>query len=328
MTQFPPSHPRNRGSIFKLPEPGEITAMVPSRDALIVYQPQRVYRVRTPDVIDPDGTNPGVPSVVEIACTYGSSHPAVARVFLQAHEMLKVANCDATLDQAKVQDALFALSEDLVVCAQAADAVGSQVDRIVAQVAAAGLNVQNAGRLINPLPQVNGLDDHVTSFLIRAKRAIRATCTLVATFMEVPDTDSNFDHLKKRLDAAGHGASEMARLVTARAAGVRYFIERRNGQEHPSSPTRTVVENVRLMPDLTIRMPIWRLDGASPSQPDDAAAQMRGGIEILIDVAEMLIIYGVMHRRHPKLQLALVETPSASRDPSCPIRYRLEPHFS
>jgi hypothetical protein len=81
------------------------------------------------------------------------------------------------------------------------------------------------------------------------------------------------------------------------------------------------------MPDLTIRMPIWRLDGASPSQPDDVAVQMRRGVEFLINVAEMLVICGVMSRRHPRLQFALVETPLSSRDPSYPIRYHLEPRF-
>jgi hypothetical protein len=278
-----PLLPRDMAGGFHFPNPGPITAMVPAGDVMWVYQPDHSYRMRSPDVIDPQRRNPNMRWAIEQALPYGSRRDAVARIIVGSHEMLHVGRTVPPLDTEVVAALLVSICNDVVSCEQACAAVARKVEIVVEQ-----LRHPNAGRGHAAfLPQVEGLNDDVTTFLISAKRAIKLLCSLTALFLAQQDQDNNFDHLANRLDGLGLAHTQLVTYLRQCADAVRGLITLRNGQEHVNAPTRTVINNVQLMPDDTIAMPTWRLEGAAPLPPVAIVDAMRDAAAFLIRVRKV-----------------------------------------
>jgi hypothetical protein len=312
--------PRHSASSVELKEgTGPITAMCPCGDFLEIYKVDKTFRVKTPETIDPAETNPNAPWVASPVDDLGSSHPIVARVLLQGHEILKSALFDGEVDKDGVTKQLHACKESLVACEKIAKRVGSHIDRVIQEVIAYGVSTDNSGRTLNPFPQVPDLDTDCGTFLIQANRAIKLICELPRFFIPLDRDDSNFDYLGKRLAATLGESAPLTEFVTANADGIRYLIDLRNFHEHPKEK-RTVVDNFRVMPDARIRVPMWHL---AEREPRPIKEEMFAALEFLIQMAEAMLIHLVMHKVSKQFPFIVEEIPDEDIDRNTPIRYRL-----
>lgn len=285
---------------------------------LEVYKEDMTFRVKTPETIDPDRTNPHAPFVAAVADTVGSSSPAVARVLLQGRDILEAAVFERKVDKAAVVQALHSCKESIVACEKVARRVASSIDGIIEQIRTGGVKRDRGGAL-NPFPQIIDLDSEATAFLINAKRAIQLICRLPATILPVPPKDTNFDHLAKTLEASVGRDAPVTEFVRTNAAAVRYLIELRNWQEHPNAK-RTVVANFSVAPDGSLTPPMWHVSGETPSSIRD---DMLAGVEFLVGIAEVMLIHVVMHAVDKRIPFIIVEVDREHLNPGLPIRYRL-----
>src|SRR5712692_5775154 len=82
--------PRDFAGILDLRDgTGGITAMCSCGEFLEVYKQDRTFRIKTPESIDPDRTNPNAPFVAAVSDTVGSSSPAIARVLRQGRDIIE-----------------------------------------------------------------------------------------------------------------------------------------------------------------------------------------------------------------------------------------------
>jgi hypothetical protein len=314
------SLPRDMAGSFDLHGgTGGITAMCSCGKFLEIYKEDMTFRVKTPESIDPDRTNPNAPFVTAVSNNVGSSSPAVARILIQGRDILQAAILNEKIDKAKTIQALHACKEALVVCEKMAAHITSQVDTIVGNIQTSGIKHEKLGRAINPLPQVSDLESDATAFLIHVKRSIQAICRLPSMFLLVPPKDNNFYDLGKRLTAAIGDQAPVTRFVLDNASGVRYLIDLRNYQEHPDAK-HTVIDNFAVMPDGTISVPMWYVSGETPRPIRE---EMPAATEFLVQMAEAMLIHLVMHSVDRRFSFIIQEIDSAQINPKMPIKYRL-----
>lgn len=315
--------PRHSAGSMELQEgTGPITTMCSCGSFLEIYKQDKTFRVQTPESIDPDETNPNAPWVASPVADVGSSNLTVARVLLQAREMLDSAMFDEALDVEAVILHLHSCKETLLACERLSARLTGRIDEIVKQIAEHGISRDNHGRGLNPFPQVQDLDLDCGAFLIQANRAIKLVCELPTLFIQLSKTDSNFDNLSKRLSGALGEASPVTSLVRDNAATVSYLINLRNFHEHPKK-IKTVVENFRVLPDGQIRAPVWYLEGQGLADPHSIKEEAAATVDFIRDIAEIMFIHLLMHRVSKKLPFHIQEVADDKIASEFPIKYRL-----
>jgi len=175
-------------------------------------------------------------------------------------------------------------------------------------------------RVIPSLPQVPDLETMATQFLINAKRAIAGICGLVPHFLEVERTDNNLDHLGDRIASLLGDEAALTLFIRDYADVARHVIELRNAQEHPKPERATNIQNVRIQPDGSPLAPVWFVTGGTPRPVHLEAA---AGIERIIEMAELMLIFLVDQRLDNRWPFIIEEVPEAARNPTQPIRFRL-----
>lgn len=298
---------------------GGITAMCPCGEFLEIYKEDTTFRVRAPESVDPEETNPNAPWVASISDSVGSASPVVARVLLQGAEILKGAMFDGDVDKDAVVQLLHSCKESLVVCEKVAKRVASRVDAIIEEIKSSGIPRDNYGRGLNPFPQVPELEPDTAVFLIHAKRSIQQICRLPVAFLPIQAKDNNFDDLAKTLAKSVGDSAPVAGFVRDNAPGVRYLIDLRNFQEHPKNK-KTVIDNFRVMPDGSIRVPMWHV---SEQQPHPIREEMLAAVDFLIQMTEGMLIHLVMGKATKNIPFIIEEIDDAKVDPKNPIKYRL-----
>ena len=181
--------------------------------------------------------------------------------------------------------------------------------------------------MLSPFPQVADLDGEATTFLIKAKRAIRLMCSLPSKFIDMPDEDSNFVHLGRTVRAKLGADSPVTQLIESHADSVKHLIELRNFQEHPNSPTPTptIVKNFDVMPNGSIGLPEWYVTG-SPSRL--IHEDMSEAVPFLIVTAELLLAHLVNHVIDPKWPLVIQQIPDEQQNAAAPVRLRISMDLS
>lgn len=315
--------PRHDAGSMELKEgTGPITTMCPCGSFLEIYKQDKTFRVQTPESIDPDETNPNAPWVASPVDDAGSSNLTVARVLLQAHEMLEASIFDEELDKEAVILHLHNCKETLLACERLATRISGRIDEIINQITEQGISKDNHGRGLNPFPQVQDLDLDSGAFLTQTNRAIKLICELPALFIQLERTDSNFDHLLKNLSNVLGDKSAVCLFIQDNVDEVRYLIELRNFHEHPKK-IKTVVENFRILPNGQIQTPAWHIAGRGPIEPHSIKEEVIAIVNFLRDIAEAMFIHLLMHRLSKKFPFCVYEVPKSEIKPTLPIRYRL-----
>lgn len=312
--------PRHAAGSVELKEgTGPITAMCPCRNYLEIYKIDKTFRIKTPETIDPAETNPNCPWIASPVSDVGSSNAIVARVLLQGQEILKAAMLEGNINKDAVIEKLHNCKESLVACENVAKKVIEEIDQIIDKINSNGIPKDKAGRTFNPFPQVHNLDTECASFLVHANRTIKLICELPTLFLSLERTDSNFDHLGKRIEGLIGASAPLTTFVTENACGVRYLIELRNYHEHPKE-IKTIIDNFTLMPDASINVPMWYITNI---QPRPIKEGMLASIKFLLELSELMLIHLVMHKVSRQFPYIILEVPDSDVDPKVPIKYRL-----
>jgi hypothetical protein len=318
-----PRLPRHAAGSFELKEgTGPITMVCPCGTFMEVYKADKTFRVQTPKSIDPLETNPNAPWVASPVSDVGSANLIVARVLLQAQEMLKGSLFDGAVDAESIVIHLHSCKEALVTCEKLSQRVGRSIDQITTQIAEHGVARDGRGRGLNPFPQVPDLEADCGTFLIQANRAIKQICELPHFFITLDRIDSNFDHLHKRLAAVIGEDAPPTILVRDNADTVRHLIDLRNFHEHPRQ-IRTIIENFRVCADGSINPPTWHLTSSDAPSRSPIKEELADITVYLRALAEAMTIHLVMQTVSSKFPYVIEETPDEKVDPALPIKYRL-----
>ncbi len=312
--------PRHSAGSFELKEgTGPITTMLTCGEFLEIYKTDKTFRVRSPESIDPDETNPNAGWTSSPVDDVGSGNPIVARVLLQSSDMLNAGMFESNIDKEAVISTLHSCKEALIACEKISIKVTRKISKIVESIEQKGIDTDNHGRGLNPFPHVNDLDANCGTFLIQANRAIKHICKIPWLFFSLSRTDSNFEYLGNRLKSEISDADNLIQFVKDNAKVIRYLIELRNFHEHPNEK-RTIINNFTLTPDLKIQLPTWQISGDTQRS---ICEEINSAVSLLTDIAEVMFIHVVMAAVSKKIPYIVEQVEETKIDPSNPKRYRL-----
>lgn len=320
--KFDKSAPRYQGGSIKLPdEAGEITTMYSGANFLEIFTETSSYKVKSPESIDPEETNPNAPWVISKSSDFGSSNKIVARVLLQSEEMMmSVVFKEHVANKDEVMQLIYDCKEALLICEKINSRVKKASDDIVKKITDTGLCVESGGRHINSFPQITDLDEEATNFLINIKRAIVKVCYLVEKFLPINRKDNNLEHLIKTISKLSNGECiNFLEFLDGYKDSVKHLIELRNYQEHPGDKV-THIENYKLMPDGTICHPLWYVSGKEPSS---LVVEMGSAIDFVISLNETMLMHLIFLSLDSNLPYYVEETPDDKINQKKPIKYKL-----
>jgi hypothetical protein len=298
---------------------GDILHMIGLTHFLEAYKTDTTFRVQTPQTVDPQNTNPNAPWVVTRIDGVGASSLAVARGFLQGHEMLQQGVFIQGFNKDGVLNQLHACKEQLVICEQTANRLAGRIGEIINRIQAEGIGRDNHGRALNPFPQVQDLVADTTVFLIHAKRAVTEVTSLVAAAMDIQVQGANFRVLGDRLMAQLGADANLTKYVQAQEPMVKYLVDLRNQQEHPGA-VRTIVNDFQVLPNGSISPPVLHL---SDQEPQALHEQLRAAAGYVVRLTEAVFIHAIMARLACTFPFNVEEIAENAVNPQCPIKYRL-----
>lgn len=318
-----PMYPRDGAGSFKVPstKPGAIKVMCSLPQHLEIYTPHETFKCQTPETIDPGRTNPHAMWVNAKTHDVGSASPFVARTFIMASEVLKLAQLSRKEERDPLLVRMHSIKELLLQCVQAKDIYQSAITAERDAMQASGYKLAAGGRALEKFPVVSDLEAKVTAFLIAARRTITEICQIPGHIWTLGQQHSSLEHLiNKELTPLLGSNHRLIVFLGGSIDGTRRIIELRNGQEH--GPTtkgkKLVLSNFQMMPTNQIRSPVWFLEG---EEPEDIAAHMNAIPDFLLNLAEAMFVGCVdaILTEWPPFRFVGIDPV----DPECPVRYQL-----
>ncbi|WP_164707315.1 hypothetical protein [Metapseudomonas otitidis] len=318
---------RNAAGSMELKEgTGPIIATFTSGDILELYKCDKTFRLQTPEVVDPEETNPNAPWVAIPIADVGTNNLTIARVLLQNCEMLEAASFDGELDRGAIKKHLHVYKDTLLYCEKLVDRISSGIDEVLDIIKEKGVSLDNGGRGLNPLPQVSELEMDCASLLVQANRAIKNLCEFPSLFLALDRIDSNFDHLYARLERLLGEDAPVVIFVRDNRELIRYLVDLRNFQEHPKE-VRTIIKNFHVLPGGGIQVPVWYVEGRGAVRPVSIKDEAHAILALLRDLGEGMFIHLLMARLNTKLPYILYEISDEDIRLEFPIKYRLTLDF-
>lgn len=302
------------------PEAGRIVRLIPTDGFMEAYTTGGTFQVRTPDNVDPARTNPEMPWTQAKASGAGTTNPIVARLFIQAHDVLQQLILRRG-DKKKLLVNMRLAKEEMLNC-ETAFMVLQRETETVEQLIRSG-QVRRSGSSIQ-CPQVNDLDRCATQFIASAKRALQAAGEVYNEFYQPGRgglmKNGNLGFAVAHLAAQTPPNGDYLHFLKENEPAVKRLIELRNGQEHADAASRTVIEDVQLASGGFVP-PTWRL---LPGPPSPILSEMAAALPFLVSFIESNFFFGLLENTESigfvqRLQMI----PPSERDPDCPMAYRL-----
>jgi hypothetical protein len=206
---------------------------------------------------------------------HGTSHPAVARLQVQAGELLKNTSFNDSTREALFQ-ASFDASLRLIQCGEIQNRIMVECDKAERE----HLPTENPQAVT--IPHIVGLQHDAETFLYEAKNFLRDLTVIInSAFGTAFDKASQFGNTKNAQDGeivrwAGQQfgpddrLTKFFRLHQEWIVGV---VQMRNAVEHPNGYSGVLhIRNYELMPDGSIRRPVWCRNDELPSRMVDDMA--------------------------------------------------------
>lgn len=262
---------------------------------------------------------------IKTISNYGTSHPVVARLGLQTHELIRFSSLPQADQDAVVQLYLGTLQPRLLKCHD----IFERLQKLTAKARAKARKQQSQARgSVRFVPVVIGLDGEAESFLYEVKNYLRDLLHLFRIFFGFKDVEAS-----KLYDAKGKGDSaivkwaseqfgdddELSQLLSTEQKWVGQCIRMRNAAEHPGGKSgKFTIYNVRAIPEGFIP-PTWNLEGEPES---DIFADMRTMMSNLLTIAEELLI-ACIKKKLAFPNIAFYQIPEKDQDPKAPQRVRV-----
>lgn len=159
---------------------GGIIAMVGCSQFCEVYKVDRTFHIQTPEVLDPEQTDPNMGFVKKEKDLVGCSNKIIARLMIQPQELLNTNSFD--VNKLLVSDKLYECKELLLICDKIATEIATEVTII-------NLNISknkssNLSKRILTLPQIEELEDKTSRFLVNAKKYIQTLAEIFNIFFQ------------------------------------------------------------------------------------------------------------------------------------------------
>jgi len=250
---------------------------------------------------------------------YGTSHPVVARLVVQTHELLQFADL-SEVERDSVLALYDGLKRRLLKCHEALVRLINELNSTVEE---CGFKEDGSSKYE---PHVIGLVGEVETILYEAKNYLRDLLGILKVYF-----DCECDEASYLYDPKGVGVSRLAKWASGQFGEDDPFtkmlitehewtedvIRRRNAVEHPGGISGTLhIHNFTRSEDGRYVLPTWNRDD---NEPKGLYPDLECILENLLTLAEDLLVSCNVHRTKYKI-IQYVEIPEEDRNLECPVR--------
>jgi len=254
---------------------------------------------------------------------YGSSHPVVARILLQTHDLLRWA--DLSDEERNLVVAVYdRLKDRLLKCHEAFNRLCKALNKTIEE-----CEFQKDGSS-KFAPYVMGLDGEVETILYEAKNYLRDLLRILKIYFnyECNEAAYLYDPKSKGTSPLVEWATErfgkddpFTKMLATEQEWIEYFIRRRNAVEHPAGHSGTLhIHNFLQCKDGRYVLPTWNLDD---NEPKGIYPDIEVILENLLTLAEEFLVLCNVHRTKFKI-IQYIEIPEDMRKPECPKRFTVQ----
>lgn len=264
------------------------------------------------------------PFVFQKVSNHGTTHPVVARLLMQTHELLQFTRLDQSVKE-DVMTIYGELHRRLLQCHDIAVRIFAERDRTVAAF------IGELGKGNSGIPYVINLEAEAESFLYVAKQYLRDLVKALNLLLgaNLPVDASVW------WDKKGGGKSDVVKWATKTYGEqhpttkmfaeediwVSELVKKRNAAEHHGGHSGTlVIDNYKFGKDGLIA-PSWRRDGSVNATPTDIFHDIRVNLENMLTLAEDIVAVAV-HQEICDRPIRIAEIPVDQRDEAKPIRLK------
>lgn len=290
-------------------------------DFLEVYKIDRTFRIYTPESLDPGETDPDMHWMSKAVVDVGSANKIVARVFIQACEVLKNAPLSEGIKEEDILRCMHRCKEQLLICEDKQKHVSDETSRIY-QLCKQG-KLTKEGLHFTDFPQIDHLEEYCGVFLSNAKLTIQTIAELLNLFYKTSFDGPRFDKVVNWSKEELKHNRAFVNCLEHHQMGLKHIVDLRNAQEHPKTNRKLVIENFILKPGNTICSPLWYISGEEPYRIDNTMMAM---VNFLITFTESVFLYCVMDNIYSSFPFIVRAIDDSSLDKSCPIKYFVEPN--
>ncbi len=253
---------------------------------------------------------------------YGTSHPVVARLRVQSHELLQWA--DLPRDKREAVFTIYdGLKNRLLKCDECYDRLKAALKetREPGHVGFTGPHIQ---------PYLIGLENEAETFLYESKNYFRDLLGVINVFFGTDFHEARIFYtssvkgdvkLSKWAGRRFGPADSFTGMLRNEQDWIRELIRKRNAVEYPGEKSGTLrIENFQLAPDGLVVPPSWNRDSLPPT---DLLVDIEAAMDNMLTLAEDVLVACITKTaKFPIIEFAAI--PEKNRNPNCPIRIRVQ----
>jgi hypothetical protein len=280
---------RQRESALTLEVGGEdgspITDLLSTKDGLYVLKANGVYQVKLADDIDPERTNPDIPTLSQQVISAGTDHPIISTILLTTKYLFDTNNSQVDEFVAELFDYAISLTKKLIDIDQSIEKIIADTDKERVSFSAKELSPRNFS-----IPSVAGLDSRVHEIFMNTNKIREVIIESIKLTFEQGHSQIRLDQLSSVAKEAMQGEPQLVRGIEEIFQFLTLIRNIRNASEHPKKENRLIVTNFSLQPTGVLDSPLIELQHpTTPMNRSPLSDFLRGFIAVLVENIEITL---------------------------------------
>lgn len=275
---------RNSARCIKLD--GEIKEIVITTNGLFCYTENSVYKVRTPEEIDPQNTNNNIPFENTLYRKSGTRNYITARTVIQSKKFLD--SVTLKVDKQVVLTYLMDIETNLLLCNRIYRDIRNQVLRKTK------CKIPVRRGVVDKLPIVDDLDTKVYQLLMSAKQVLRSVVLIFNEFHGTDCKDAHINQVVEEMQAMTESNNVLMQDMVANKDFYKRVVDLRNAQEHADKKRYLRIDNFMLHSDGKCHSPSVKYFNGGLQGSYDIVSLMKLVIDGLLNLVETQMMYNVL----------------------------------
>jgi hypothetical protein len=250
---------RNAAVSLKLDiESGDAVQDLFSREnGLFAVTRTKIFRLRSPDDLDPERAYPGVPWEQSLYLPHGTTDPFVARTIIQTDRIGRIFFAQRTPKYAALTNVSWEMMNSLVSLRYIRDRLKRRIEEVVVMLSA-NWEQYTSEPALKSLPMVEYYDIEFRSFVNEVRRALTKIGELFSILTPINIKNGHFHKALQWVQTSQGPDSSLASMLQRDLAWISCWIDMRIAIEHPASDKFIETSNFAIEPNRSIRLPTWR----------------------------------------------------------------------
>ena len=295
--------------------------------SLFAFSGKSTFELLTADTIDPRNTEPETRHSYQKIFAVGVENSFVARTIIQAKLLLDSLVLRTGLDKEQILDHVWDCTKLLIACEASYYYIFTETTRLITECDEV-IERGKRGNHIPPLPQVNDLYQHGSSFLGNAKRFLEKSHELLCIFYGAPNAGANFRTYREWMLSNANDKNEINDLLEQDKDWIRLISWCRNALDinHSKNDFKLEIENFKMHPGNKFSPPCWRYDftgekGDIQEGYSDIIHDMNVHMSNMLTFFEELFLLCLKDNWNISFNFGLFKKNAEDIDPKCPTLY-------